>query len=937
MHRSIHLKYLVEIFMVQNNAETDGNQDAKVEMFPISLNETARAQGNWQTKLLTEPELDQLLGTHTLGEKDGDCAVFARLKNSTRNIQSVETVSLWYADLDSGQSEDEIRAALEAEGLQAWVYSTFSHLTTKFDKANKAAWDGWKHANPKGTVGVFLEHHHGFVRSVVENAKIVGEFDEHRTYRYKDNDGNTRTETRSLTRLRIEHAPCPKFRVVGVLSVPWQSDKHDVRHYKGALGALLRRMGLRYDPTSVDVARLHYLPRVKVLTGHEVAFKLHGSRFDWEAQEIDTYCGGPGGAGRGVRGLVSGSTSGDDDLTFTNPKTGKVHDLKKWAGLYGHRFKVVSALKERSAWLFAGRKVLEDDYGGRTERYYLNECPNEEQHTTATTGDDVWVADAFGSEGFGFYCHHNHCLTLDGYSRDRLFFLRRMLEQGWLTAEDMADERFMLDKSEADELYKNAKRQREFGQPVESDGVGRAGDYPDGRIDGQSGSGNQAEHKDAWWLGTEPLYDPLQAPGLVGTLTRWGYTVAFRDTPVPSFVGSLMGVSLAMGPVFRDHKVLHRKSQRGNLYALLCAETGVGKDDMADVMAKCAEIAGQQHLMDDVRSWPGVHSKMHRLSRSAHGARGLMFFDEYGQVLRALKVSKESHLHEFQRQMLSQFTKSRISEASLANVSHSRPAVENSYMPFLGGTQPEVWAESLPDNAFASGGMNRTLCFFVSGVPEERPFDENNADGDSLPDDAVRALEWLWGAEGRLAFAGEPEIRLLPSEGAKDVLKTFHKDCENLRKLLARKGDPRKDALLRGLQLAKRVSLVLAAGEAAEDPSRLDDLFAPKFYVPLSEATAIFAVNIVRQCLRDLLHYAKGNLGITAEAKLADRILKWMQAKTVKSTGMFKRRDVQRGTMSGTERSYEWSAAWDRLLDVGSIVQVSEKEAPSGGAWYRVV
>ena len=64
---------------------------------------------------------------------------------------------------------------------------------------------------------------------------------------------------------------------------------------------------------------------------------------------------------------------------------------------------------------------------------------NEEEHTQAGVDAATLVMNASESanEGFVYHCRHGHC---DG--RDRLVFLRKMLEQGWLTLADLNDPSF---------------------------------------------------------------------------------------------------------------------------------------------------------------------------------------------------------------------------------------------------------------------------------------------------------------------------------------------------------------------------------------------------------------------------------------------------------------------------------------------------------------
>jgi hypothetical protein len=113
---------------------------------------------------------------------------------------------------------------------------------------------------------------------------------------------------------------------------------------------------------------------------------------------------------------------------FADPGTGEYVDLRRWAGENGRRFEIVTALKARAPGIFVGRVTA----GG----HHHIRCANEDAHTDAGTDNATFVVNASETKtgGFVIHCRHAHCTD-----KDRLFFIARMLEQGWLTIADLTD------------------------------------------------------------------------------------------------------------------------------------------------------------------------------------------------------------------------------------------------------------------------------------------------------------------------------------------------------------------------------------------------------------------------------------------------------------------------------------------------------------------
>ncbi len=134
------------------------------------------------------------------------------------------------------------------------------------------------------------------------------------------------------------------------------------------------------------------------------------------------------------RGRAGGARKCRDERArteFADPNTGEVLDLTAWAREHARRFEIATALRARRPDVFVGKAA-------EGVRHHIR-CVNEDAHTQAGADAATFVVNASEStsKGFVYHCRHAHC---DG--RDRLAFLRQMLEQGWLTLADLNDPKF---------------------------------------------------------------------------------------------------------------------------------------------------------------------------------------------------------------------------------------------------------------------------------------------------------------------------------------------------------------------------------------------------------------------------------------------------------------------------------------------------------------
>ena len=362
---------------------------------------------------LTWAELCRLLTDHREGDKRGPCIVPARFRDERRTQADADEIGIVMLDADCGHTLDEIAAAVRAKGWASVIHSTHSHLTTQ-TKANRTRWEAFRADCPIAAEDYFLRDK-GYLPHVTENARIVETLD-------KD--------------VVIEHAPCPKFRIALPLSRAWRAEDFPDQKtanavWKARIEALATALGFHHDQSCTDTSRLFYLPRHALGAPVETQV-LNGEDCDiWSLPEapITTEADPP-------PTLAIGTPK---PIIAAAPQTGASVDLTRWAGEYGERFLIATALAARAPGVLTGH-VAEG-----VKRHAR--CPADDLHTDPRPDAATFVIDAGQSDngGFVFHCRHAHC---DG--RDRLYFLQRMIERGWLSPADLTEPAFLLSAEDAE-------------------------------------------------------------------------------------------------------------------------------------------------------------------------------------------------------------------------------------------------------------------------------------------------------------------------------------------------------------------------------------------------------------------------------------------------------------------------------------------------------
>lgn len=370
--------------------------------FLVTLGQSSK-QKTWDDKrIITWSELSQNFTDHRVGEKDGHCFVPGVFTGKKRTKNQAKEIGLLVLDCDTGETLDQIQQSLQKMSWAGIIYSTHSHLTNVMEVSEKA-YNDKGYTNPSD----YLINKKGMQDAVAHGSIIT-----------KSHDPN---------KLIIQHNPCPKFRVIIPLASPWRASdfpSQDVANslWKNFVISAAKSLGLHHDQSCVDSSRLYYLPRHP--KNHEfITSIINGNAIDsstfFDFYQLEDY--------EAVQQNPDNKTP-RQELIYLNTENGIKFDLVKWAAKHADSFDVVSLLKTKKPDVLTGYVV--DGY-----KHHIS-CVNHGMHTKQEPDNATFIVSPqhSTSNSFVYHCMHAHCCN-----EDRLYFIKRMLEEGWLTVEDLGE------------------------------------------------------------------------------------------------------------------------------------------------------------------------------------------------------------------------------------------------------------------------------------------------------------------------------------------------------------------------------------------------------------------------------------------------------------------------------------------------------------------
>ncbi len=372
----------------------------------------------WPARQMTWAQLVSTLSSHKVGTKEGTAFLQGSAIDHMRKSTAIDALYIMGLDIDSGIHFDWAVNRVKELGLSAVLYTTHSHLKNdtfvlessfgQFARRNKI--DAYPTLE---TMKRFLKEERHWEQWIVDTIELGEE-----------------PEQQAIGKgFALRHAPMPKFRIVFPLSEPYRiakfrgSQADAIDFWKSKLVGLSKVIGLPIDEACLDLARLFYMPR------HGKGKPFQVTVTGGKALDFDDI---PEGRQR------RGEAKPDDNVFKEAAKdlgAGSGKGLKRWAAETADKFDIAKFFRE-----VAPTHIRTDDGGPKL----AVDCPFDSAHSNAGDPDDrgTFVQSPgaeSGFESFVWSCSHNSCK-----GRDRLEMIAEAVETGWLSIDDLKDERFVI-------------------------------------------------------------------------------------------------------------------------------------------------------------------------------------------------------------------------------------------------------------------------------------------------------------------------------------------------------------------------------------------------------------------------------------------------------------------------------------------------------------
>jgi hypothetical protein len=633
--------------------------------FPLTFGRS-RMEVKWQDRReIGFAELGAMLREAPVGPKDGPCYTPATFAGGARRKDQATEIHIVVLDADCGHTLDEIQNAIAARDWRAIIHSTHSHLTERSHIAAAAA-EKWLAANPGQTIAGYMVAKAGYLPRVVANAHVVDEVAE----------GAARN-------LVVQHAPCPKYRVILPLDQPWIAAEYQTQDLANAkwrerIGALAHALGLHHDQSCVDTSRLFYLPRRRNEDQPFQHVMLEGDPCDlWGLPDAAPVA-------PAAPGLLDTPKARAPHLQAVNPahKTaitpdGEFVDLTAWAAQFGARFEIMDALRAKAPGIFSRRQ--------QGVKHHII-CPNSGSHVTnGAEGTGTFVVNASqvgfaqmpSVNGFVIHCMHNGCAGLD-----RLDHMRALLEAGALSPDDLASPAFLM--PDIPQIDPSAM--------LQSKGE-RIAEEPEAPEEGED-QGNIPP----------ALYANL--PGALGLMFDW--VLATSPKPQP---GLVLGACLAFMAACLGQRVkLQKWATRPNMYALGIGYSTSGKERAFSAIKEVARAAGLTKELigpEELSSDAGIVTAV--IKSPAH----VMLIDEVSFLLSAANArSAGPHVANIIGTLLKLYSSSHTTYSSKAYADGERvKTVDQPCVSFYGACTPAGLSSALSSKDITNGLLSRMVLF----------------------------------------------------------------------------------------------------------------------------------------------------------------------------------------------------------------------------------
>ncbi|WP_172294187.1 hypothetical protein [Pseudoruegeria sp. HB172150] len=365
--------------------------------------------------------------------KEGASIVLVDAIDGARTDSAIKTMYAVGLDIDSGASLDFVLDKLEDLGLFAIVYTSHSHgkdtLTLKHDDIMRKL--KLKESPNRTQIQMYLREHHKdrYDDDFIETIEIE----------------ELRHQTKDGLKTILKTRPLDKFRVILPLWEPVELADlaPTVKEWKdvwadAVTGVAVNMLGVSFDSTCADVNRLFFTPRHAPDAEDWYSAVVQGRPLRFE--DIEPYSKDKYVRNRGGDADPFAAVGGDHKAQREQFTTESSFDLNAWHRDYKERWLAADVIES-----FAHDKVRVA--GGERPGTVHLECPFEHEHSKPDgTATMAMNPDENEAGYWTIFCRHDSC-----QGRNKLEFVRQMLEDGWFEESILTDEEWCIPLPDEDQ------------------------------------------------------------------------------------------------------------------------------------------------------------------------------------------------------------------------------------------------------------------------------------------------------------------------------------------------------------------------------------------------------------------------------------------------------------------------------------------------------
>lgn len=452
-------------------------------------------QGRWKPKKSTFGLFSDSLRNHQEGPKDGFCFLQGESAGGHRKSAAQIANHILGVDLDSGAPLADVIQTIQKHGLEAVIYTTHSHLkdTSKIKRDHFLKKMGVNEPD-EDSVRQYLIEWKGILPAILETLEIMDDA-------YHTEEGIV---------ILVRHNPMPKFRAVFALHEPFIFGKRGgtqqdaIAEWKERYAGFCTEMGFFFDEKCVDPARLFYFPRHPKGDTTFGSWLIVGEPLNLDKFDRVKMQRRRNGSRPMAQNAFSAAADGHDEDDRDVFVTECGFNLKGWAAKHAKRLEIQTLIED-----VVGGDFVREPRQGKPGTHV--ECPFEAEHSDFG-GGGTYVVNASDNldegfdGGFTFHCVHNACA-----GRDRLEYLREMIDQDLITPQDLKDKTYLLEleddevedepepvraRSRADADRGAASSEGRSARGAGTDGAARSSTQTAGAVPGNDDDGTGDDYGD---------------------------------------------------------------------------------------------------------------------------------------------------------------------------------------------------------------------------------------------------------------------------------------------------------------------------------------------------------------------------------------------------------------------------------------------------------